>query len=122
MPTHLWEALDPYDGPPRMRARAAHLTMRRAHVLSHESAARELSMRILSTGSELVHVTRRGVRGSRTEHGVKHHLAPFRSDQVVVVDGIPVLGHARTALDITREHGFVAGTVACDSPGRPERR
>jgi hypothetical protein len=115
MPAHLWEALEAYDGRPRMRARAAHLTMRRAHVLSHESAARELGMPILKPEVELVHVTRRGVRGSRTEHGVKHHLAPFRSDQCVVVDGVPVLGPARTALDITREHGFVAGTVASDS-------
>jgi hypothetical protein len=115
MPAELWAALDPYDGPQRMRARAAHLQMRRAHVLSHDSAARELRLAFLKPEQELVHVTRRGVRGGRIEHGIKHHLAPYRADQVVLVDGIPLLGAARTALDITREHGFVAGVVACDS-------
>src|SRR6187431_1111550 len=44
MPADVWAALDPYDGQPRARARAAHLTMRATHVLSHESAARELGL------------------------------------------------------------------------------
>ncbi len=114
-PTHLWERLDDYVGRPRARARAAHLTMRSAHVLSHESAARELGLPILTPEPEIVHVTRRGVRGGRTEHGVKHHLAPYQTDQVVVVEGVPVLDIARTAVDIAREHGYVHGLVACDS-------
>jgi hypothetical protein len=33
----------------------------------------------------------------------------------VLVDGIPVLGLARTAVDIAREHGLVPGVVAMDS-------
>jgi hypothetical protein len=89
--------------------------MRAAHVLSHESAARELRMPILTPDVELIHVTRRGVLSGRVEHGVKHHLAPYQSDQVVVVDAVPVLNAARTAADIAREHGYVHGTVACDS-------
>ena len=60
MPAELWRALDPYDGRARARARAAHLQMRAAHVLSHESAARELGMPILTPDTELIHVTRRG--------------------------------------------------------------
>ena len=98
-----------------MRARGAYLQLRRAHVLSHESAARELGLPILRPETDLIHVTRRGVRGGRVEHGVKHHLAPYRPHQVVEMDGIPVLDRARTALDIAREHGFIAGVVACDS-------
>jgi hypothetical protein len=115
MPADLWEGLDRYDGQPRARARAAHLEMRAAHVLSHESAARELGLAILQPDAELVHVTRRGVRGGRTEHGVKHHRASYLQQQVVQVEGVPVLDAARTAVDIAREHGYVRGTVACDS-------
>ena len=90
-------------------------TMRVAHVLSHESAASELGLAILTPDEEIIHVTRRGVRGGRLEHGVKHHLAPYQSDQVVVVEGVPVLDAARTAVDMAREHGYVHGTVACDA-------
>jgi hypothetical protein len=115
MPREVWLALDPYVGRQRARAHAAHLQMRRAHVLSHDSAAHELRIAMLAPPVELVHVTRRGVRGGRVEHGMKHHLAPYRPDQVVVVDGIPVLDAARTAVDIAREHGLVPGIVAIDS-------
>ncbi len=115
MPAETWEGLDPYTGRRRARARAAHLQMRRAHVMSHDSAAGELSLATLTPETEYIHVTRKGVRGGRVEHGVKHHLAPYREDQVVLVDGIPVLGIARTALDIAREHGLVPGIVAIDA-------
>jgi hypothetical protein len=115
MPGELWAALDPYVGRQRARARAVHLQMVRAHVMSHDSAAHELGIAMLRPEVELAHVTRRGVRGGRVEHGVKHHLAPYRPDQVVVIGDIPVLEPARTAVDIAREHGLVAGVVAMDS-------
>ncbi len=115
MPRATWIALDPYVGRQRARAHAVDLQMRRAHVLSHDSAAHELGIAMLTPDVELTHVTRRGVRGGRVEHGIKHHLAPYRADQVVVVDGIPVLEPARTAVDIAREHGLVPGVVAMDS-------
>jgi hypothetical protein len=89
--------------------------MRAAHVLSHESAARELGLAILVPDEEWIHVTRRGVRGGRSEHGVKHHLAPYQLDQVVEIERMPVLDAARTAVDIAREHGYVHGIVACDA-------
>ena len=44
---------------------------------------------------ELVHITRPDVRGSRTEHGVKHHGATYRDDQVVEVGGILGIGGAK---------------------------
>ena len=115
MPADLWRALDPYDGRARARARAAHLQMRAAHVLSHESAARELGMPILRPDQDVIHVTRRGAHAGPALHGVKHHLAPYQSDQVVVIEGVPVLNAARTAVDMAREHGYVHGTVACDA-------
>ena len=107
--------LDQFTGRRRARARAAHLQMRRAHVMSHDSAGDELGLAMLAPEKEYIHVTRKGVRGGRVEHGVKHHLAPYADSQVVLVDGIPVLGIARTALDIAREHGLVPGVVAIDS-------
>jgi hypothetical protein len=88
--------------------------MRVAHVLSHDSAARELGLAMLTPEEEFIHVTRRGIRGGRVEHGVKHHQAPYRRGQVVEVEGVPVLDAARTAADIAREHGYVHGLVACD--------
>ena len=110
-----WDQLDAYVEQPRQRARAAHMTMVTDHVMSHDSAARELGLAILRPPRELVHITRPGVHGSRTEHGVKHHLAPYRDDQVVIVDGIPVLDMARTAVDMAREHGVMGGLPTFDS-------
>ncbi len=110
-----WNTLDPYTEQPIWRARAAHLTMTTDHVLSHDSAARELGLAILRPRVELVHITRPDVRGSRTEYGVKHHGAVFRDDQVVDVDGIDVLDMARTAVDMAREHGIPGGLPTFDA-------
>jgi hypothetical protein len=88
--------------------------MRSAHVLSHESRPGNWGWPILAPREEMIHVTRAGcVAVARAR--VKHHLAPYSVDQVVDVDGVPVLDAARTAVDIAREHGYVHGTVACDA-------
>ncbi|WP_182524423.1 type IV toxin-antitoxin system AbiEi family antitoxin domain-containing protein [Nocardioides dongkuii] len=99
----------------RLADDAACLRIARSHVRSHESAAVVLGMQVLLPDPPLTHVTRPDVRGSRHEHGVKHHLAPYRPEQVLTVDGVRVLDHPRTALDIAREHGVVRGIVAADS-------
>jgi hypothetical protein len=114
-PAEEWARLDEHLGRPRLRARAAHLMMVEPHAFSHTTAARELGLSVLTPHPDLVHITRPGVRGSRTEHGVKHHGAVHREDQVVVVDGLQVLDAARTAVDIAREHGIAHGVPACDS-------
>lgn len=93
---------------------AAHLTMGREHVLSHDSAARALGIPMVDPRTGLVHVTREGVGGSRTHRGVKHHLGRELPARLVHVSDIPVSGLARTALDLAREHGFSAGVVAMD--------
>lgn len=111
----VWAALDEYVGRPRLRARAAILTIRRAWVLSHDSAAHELGMAILAPPDPLVHITRPGWTNAWTEHGVKHHLARFRPEQVVDVNGLRALDLARTAVDIARERGVRDGLVACDA-------
>jgi hypothetical protein len=113
--TDHWESLDQWRGRPLLRARAASRCMRVPHVMSHESAALELGMAVMLQEPTLVHVTRPGVLGSRTEHGVKHHKAPYLPGQVLRPAGHPVLDHARTAVDIARESGFPAGLVAADS-------
>lgn len=94
---------------------AAHLTMSTPHLLSHDSAARALRLPMLQPRRMLVHVTRPGVGGSRTEHGVKHHLARVPPPSRTVVRGIEVTGLARTGLDIAREHGLAAGVVVLDA-------
>lgn len=114
----IWEALDPYVGRQRLRARAAILMMRRGWVLSHDSAAHEHGMTILSPLEPFVHVTRPGFTNAWTEHGVKHHLAGFAESQRVLVEGRPVLDLPRTAVDIARERGTKDGLVACDAAMR----
>jgi len=108
-----WEALDRYSGPPLARARAAHLTTNVDHVLSHDSAAHAWGLPVVLARSQLVHITRPGVRGSRTEGGVKHHLA-MRPPVVETIAGLPVTGLARTAMDLAREHGYECGAAAAD--------
>jgi len=111
----LWDSWDEWTERPLARSRAAHLTMWLPHAMSHDSAALEHRMAILTATPELAHITRPDVRGSRTRYGVKHHGAVHHDDQVEQVNGIPVLDKARTAVDIGREHGYVHGLVACDS-------
>ena len=110
-----WASWDERRDRPLARARAAHYVMRTEHVMSHDSAALELDMPILTSRPEVIHVTRPDVHGSRTTCGVKHHTAVFRKEQVVALGGIDILDPARTAVDIAREHGFAHGVIACDS-------
>lgn len=113
-----WAALDPYVARPRLRALAASLAMDASHVLSHDSAALMLGLPVLLGEPEVVHVTRPRVVGGRGAAGITHHLAPYDDRQVVVVDGVPVLDAARTAVDIARHAGARRGLVACDSAMR----
>ena len=110
-----WDGLDEWRGQPLYAARAASLAMTRPHVMSHDSAALEHGLEVLLPKQSLVHVTRRGVLGSRVEHGVKHHKAPYRPAQVLTVDGRRVLDMARTVADIARDRGLEAGLVTADS-------
>ena len=98
--------------------RAASLRIAAPHVMSHHSAAALLRMPLLNERRPVTHVTRPGIVGSHLRHRVKHHLAPYAPHQVVTVEDVPVLDRARTALDVAREDGFLAGLVAADAAMR----
>jgi hypothetical protein len=102
-----------------LQDRVACLRISRDHVRSHDTAAHELGLEFLLPADPMTHVTRRPyVVGTHQRYGVKHHVAPYRDDQVVEANGCRCLGPARTALDIAREHGSPAGLSAVDSARR----
>lgn len=112
----LWQSLNIYTEQPILRVRAASLTLQTdRYVFSHDSSSIALGMGAPHPQTSLVHVTHPKVHGDEVRAGVKHHLAPYEAADVVEVDGLLMLGPARTALDMTREHGRVAGLAACDA-------
>ena len=113
-----WAALEPYREQPMIRIRAAQLALQSEHVLSHDSASIVLGMGAPGPRDALVHVTRSKVHGDAVRAGVKHHLAPYRPDDVLTREGLTLLGPARTALDMVREHGRAHGLAACDTAMR----
>lgn len=114
-PAEHWESLDVHRGRPLLTIRAVHRGLHKLAVVSHASAALLLDLPALRPHDELVHVTTYGSPRARVRNGVKHHQSRFRLGDVQVVDGLPVLGLARTALDIARESGFLAGVCAVDA-------
>lgn len=108
----VWAANERWDLRQLLVDRAASLVTTRAHVWSHDSAALRLRMQILKQDGRS-HLTHSGRRGSHTRAGVTHHHAPYACAELD--PATQSLGLARTALDIAREHGIRAGTVAVDS-------
>lgn len=114
-----WDCLEPYRQQPMLRMRAARLSLRcSTYVFSHDSSAIILEMGAPDPRTSLVHVSRAKVHGDAERAGVKHHLAPHRPEDVVEEEGLSLLGPARTALDMTREHGRAHGLAACDAAMR----
>lgn len=113
-----WSALDEWRGRPLLEVRAVHRSLLLPHTISHVSGALVHDLPTLRTHDGLVHVTKYGGSRAHVRNGVKHHHARFTDDDVLLIDGLPVLGLARTALDIAREHGFAAGVCAIDAARR----
>ena len=66
----------------------------------------QLGMAIVTPEDPHVHITRPGFTGAWTEFGVKHHLARYLPEQVVVAPGAREYWiRLRTAVDIARERG-----------------
>lgn len=114
----VWAALEPYRERPMLRIRAAQHVLSASYVFSHDSSAIALRMGAPAPIEALVHVTRPKVHGDAVRAGVKHHLAPYRLKEVVEEEGLRMLGPARTALDMVREHGRSHGLAACDAAMR----
>ena len=96
--------------------RAASMRIRSPHVGSHHSSAYLLDLDVLhERPTARTHVTRPGIVGSHQRHGVVHHRAPYDAEQVVEREGLRCLGPARTACDISRDQGYIAGRVAAES-------
>lgn len=110
----LWDSWDRYRDRPLALVRATELTIRIPHVFSHDSAALLQQVPLLRPDRAEPHVTRWHLRGSRTKAGVHHHGAAYDQRRVVLVDGLRALDVPRTVVDLTREHGYLAGLVAAD--------
>jgi hypothetical protein len=96
--------------------RAASMRIASAHVMSHHSSAYLLDLAVLHERPVArTHVTRPGIVGSHHRHGVTHHRAPYDAAQVIERNGLRCLGPARTACDISRDQGYLAGRVAAES-------
>lgn len=103
----------------RLASRAVHLRQAgTGAAFSHDSAALEHGLPLLHPAGDLVHVTIADSTDTHRARGVAHHRAPFDPASVEVVDGLPVLGLARTAVDLGREHGYLAAVVAIDAAMR----
>ncbi len=114
-PRKLWDRLDAERGRRLLVIRAASRGLVGSHVISHTSAALVHDLPVLRGRDRLVHVTKHGAPRARVRHGIKHHQSRYRLEDVQFVAGLPVLALPRTALDIAREDGFVAGVCAIDS-------
>lgn len=108
----VWQSADARDRH-RLEVRAALLNARGPCLVSHGSAAVLHDLALLQV-PRLVHLTRTGVNGGRTEHGVKYHPAGVPDVDRVRAGGVPLTSSARAALDLAREEGYLPGLVAAD--------
>jgi hypothetical protein len=95
----------------RVKARAVLKTAKSPVVLSHLSAAVELGADVWDLDLSEVHVTRLDGKCGRREAGVSQHRGRVDPNTVGHHDGVPLLGAARTIVDVTTqcdvEHGLV---------------
>jgi len=110
-----WQGLD---DPARahLRALGALLMCADDAVLSHSSAAAPNGLPLVDVTNSLTHLTRDGEhQSSRTQAGVKHHVAALGPEQVLTGEWFPFTDPLRTVLDLSREFGYRTGLVAGDA-------
>jgi hypothetical protein len=89
--------------------------LRRASVVSHQSAAVLLGMPLWGVRLDRVHITRHPPASSQVSGALRCHVARLRDDELTVVGGITVTDVARTALDLARSLPFEPGVTALDA-------
>ena len=110
-----WQGLD---DPARahLRALGALLMCADDAVLSHSSAAAPNGLPLVDVTDSLTHLTRDGQhQSSRTQAGVKHHVAALGPEQVLTGEWFAFTDPLRTVLDLSREFGYRTGLVAADA-------
>jgi hypothetical protein len=95
--------------------RATIAGLRRAAVVSHQSAAVLHGLPLWDTPLDRVHATRRPPAYNDTSGVLRCHVARLRDDEVVEVDGLAVTDPVRTALDLARSLPHEAAVVALDA-------
>ena len=98
--TELWRRLDAA-GRHRVLVRAV---LKRAHpatVATHVSSAVEHGAPVWGIPLDAVHVTRTDGKPGRREAGVVHHTGVLSSEDVEIVNGVPVSRPVRCAVEVT---------------------
>lgn len=88
--------------------------LRRPGVLSHSSAAVLHGLPLWSVPLSAVHVTRNPPAKSDSDRNLICHVCRLGTDEVTVVDSMPVTTPTRTILDLGRLIGFVPAVIAAD--------
>ena len=83
--------------------------------ISHQSAGVVHGIDLWGLPLDVLHVSRPGSGGGHRRRWMHTHTTPLDSDDIVLVDGIPVTSIARTLLDLGRSNGFESAVVAMDS-------
>jgi hypothetical protein len=99
----------------RLLVRAALARLGTSAVVSHQSAAVLHGLPLWGARLSEVHVTRRPPAWNDSRGTLRVHVARLRDDEVASVDGIPVTGPVRTALDLARALPFEAAVVILDA-------
>jgi len=99
----------------RLLVRATMSGLRRPAVVSHQSAAVLLGLPLWDVALDRVHITRRPRASNDTGRVLRCHVARLREDEVIDVDGLPVTGPVRTALDLARSLPHEAAVVVLDA-------
>ncbi|HWM01280.1 MAG TPA: hypothetical protein VNP92_02970 [Actinophytocola sp.] len=98
-----------------LAARAAHRDLADAAVFSHVTAAVLHGWPIWGIDLARVHVTRSRSGGGRCGRRVHVHAVPLRPDEIVLVEGLPVTGPARTLADLGRQEPFEQAVAVADA-------
>ncbi|TDC52563.1 hypothetical protein E1212_08185 [Jiangella ureilytica] len=108
-----WAAMDDL-ARHRVLSQAVVLQLTKPVVLCHVSAAVVAGLRVWDVDLSKVHVWRSDLRSPRVEGGVHHHTGALDESDVIEIDGLPVTGFARTAVDVARTAGFESAVVTAD--------